>query len=210
MSHNLKQTALYALLTLSALLILGVPLLASATSGYEIMTTLPGTDITKGTSVSNNNITLQKYVQQIYIFALGIVGLVAVAAIVFWSFMYIAAAGNPSKMTDAMSGIKDAILGLVLLLLASLILGIINPKLITLKSFDYLDAIPGVGNTPAGPQPEWKIIGTSAWAYDPRSCAGIPPAGSYTGSSGCTGPNPSNPPTTEYQCCIQTQAPASG
>lgn len=160
MRSLIKHISLYALLVISSLFIFGMPLLADAAPaphGYEIITSLPGTEITKDTPVGDN-ITLQKYIQQIYLFALGIVGLVAVVAIVFWAFMYIMAAGNPSKMSDAMGGIKDAVLGLVLMLLAALILGLINPKLVTLRSFDELIIpIPGGGSNSQIPQIPFEV-----------------------------------------------------
>ena len=145
MKKRFHTIILYATLVLAVLFIVGMPLLAGAQDdpgGYKIITSIPGTEIRQDDPTSK--FTLQTYVQQIYLFALGIVGLVAVFAIVFWAFMYIIAAGNPSKMSDAMGGIKDAILGLVLLLLAALILNLINPSLTTLRSFDdYIKPIPG-------------------------------------------------------------------
>jgi len=114
---------------------------ASADSGYHIITSIPGTNIRQGDAVSNNY-SLAGYIKNLYIFSLGIVGLVAVFAMVYWSFIYTASAGNPSKMSDAIGGIKDAALGLILLLLASVVLGIINPKLTTLSPLDNLESVP--------------------------------------------------------------------
>ncbi|MDP1689314.1 MAG: hypothetical protein Q8L47_04270 [bacterium] len=141
MSKITKQISLYALLIITLALVFGTPLLSLAActdNGYCIITTIPGTEIKMGDSVKGSGLTLAKYIQQIYIFSLGIVGLIAVAAIVYWSFTYIISAGNPSKMSDAMGGIKDAVLGLIILLLATLILNFINPNLTKLNPFDSL------------------------------------------------------------------------
>jgi len=140
---RIYKMSLKLLLLLSFFTIIAVPLVVSGQ--HTIITSIPGTEIRSGQEA---NITLQEYIRQIYVFALGIVGLIALVAIVYWAFMYILGAGNPSKMSDAMSGIQDAILGLVILLLAALILGLINPNLVTLKPFSYFDDIPGASQPP--------------------------------------------------------------
>lgn len=155
----LKRLFLYSTLILSALAILGVPLLAGAIdTGYKIITTIPGSDVVIKDKPASG-ISLQEYIRQIYIFALAIVGLIALAAIVIWAFKYIISAGNPSKMRDAMEGIRDAVLGLILLLLAATILGFINPNLLRLRPFDnIIKPIPG-GSSNSDPTSGGQIGG---------------------------------------------------
>lgn len=60
-------------------------------------------------------------------------GLAAFISLVIAGFQYLTSAGDPGKMGDAMSRIKSAGLGLVLLLASVLILNTINPQLTQLK-----------------------------------------------------------------------------
>lgn len=178
---------------------------AAGERGYHITTSVPGTNIKQGDAVKDNY-TLTTYVKNIYVFALTIVGLVALAAMVYWSFIYIAAAGgNPSKMADAISGMKDAILGLALLLLASLILGFINPKLAVLNPLDNIEDLPAKNSTPATVVGQWKLYLWQGGGYEDESgniitqCVQIPPAATW-GASTCTDADPSSA-LQKYLCC---------
>ncbi|MBI2035361.1 MAG: hypothetical protein HYT12_01615 [Candidatus Liptonbacteria bacterium] len=188
------------LLILIAALVLAAPFVvyvASAAEGYKITTSLPGTDIIKGQTAKG--ITLQQYVRQLYLFSLGIVGLVALAAITYQSVRYIMAAGNASKMSDAMGGVQDAVLGLVLLLLAATILVFINPNLVNLRSFDdYLQPI-------SGPQVLPCNVGGPCTTFS--SCPGTATACNADGSYNCAdNPNDNCPATNTglYYCRANT------
>lgn len=71
------------------------------------------------------------FVQQFYNFGLMIGGTLAFGAIVYGGIKYTFAAGNPSGQSEGKEWIKSAILGLLLLALATLILRTINPSLAT-------------------------------------------------------------------------------
>lgn len=71
------------------------------------------------------------FVQQFYNFGLMIGGVLAVGAIVYGGIKYTFAAGNPSGQSEGKEYIKSALLGLLLLVLATLILRTINPTLAT-------------------------------------------------------------------------------
>lgn len=73
------------------------------------------------------------FVQQFYNFGLMIGGVLAFGAIVYGGIKYTFAAGNPSGQSEGKEWIKSAILGLLLLALATLILKTINPTLATPK-----------------------------------------------------------------------------
>lgn len=77
---------------------------------------------------------IAQYVSGLYTYALGIVGVVALGAIIFWGVAYTLAAGNASKKQDAIDGITQAIYGVLLLLGAYLILYTINPALVSLRA----------------------------------------------------------------------------
>ncbi len=171
----------------------------NAAEGYTITTSLPGSQtIVKGKAVKDN-ITIQDYIKELYLFALGIVGFVALAAISFHAFRYILAAGNAGKMGDALGGVWDAVLGLVLLLLAATILLFINPELVTLKSFDrYLPAISGPQVAPALPKPQWIPKNTPG-------VGGITSCSQIVGYIPATGCDPASEPAPKGNnlCCIK-------
>jgi hypothetical protein len=74
-------------------------------------------------------IGLSQKVQNLYTWAVGLAGIVALGIIIFGGVLYASSAGNPSRMTEAKSWITHALLGLSLLFAAHLILGFINPNL---------------------------------------------------------------------------------
>ncbi len=84
-----------------------------------------------------------KFVGSIYQIALIIGGFLAFAAIVYGAVRYTLAAGNPSGQTEGRDWIRDAVLGLLLLLGVYLILNIINPNLTVLKLPALDDIKPG-------------------------------------------------------------------
>ena len=55
-------------------------------------------------------------------------GLAAFVMITWQGIQYLTSAGNPGKMADAMDGIKNALLGLVIVLASFLILQVISPE----------------------------------------------------------------------------------
>ncbi len=78
-----------------------------------------------GESVISN---LAQYIQTVYQFALGIVGIFAVVLIMFGGLRWVAAAGNESVIGEAKEIIISAVTGLVIALLSYTILAFINPQ----------------------------------------------------------------------------------
>lgn len=76
--------------------------------------------------------TLPEIIKYIYMFSLGIVGIVAFVSIIIGAVQYITSAGNDSKMGEAKDRITSALLGILILLSSVLILRTINPDLISL------------------------------------------------------------------------------
>jgi len=73
-----------------------------------------------------------EYIKAIYQWSIGLAALLAMGMLVFGGFKYTLSAGSVGSQDSAKSTIKNALLGLVLLLGAVLILTTINPSLSTL------------------------------------------------------------------------------
>lgn len=97
----------------------------SASYIYDPMEKIPGT--TEGISY------FPDYVKAIYKFAIWAIGIAALLMISVGGFMYFTAAGNTSKLEKAKIVIRDAILGIIAVLVAYLILYVINPDLVNVS-----------------------------------------------------------------------------
>lgn len=74
-----------------------------------------------------------QFIKYIFVFSLGIVGIVGLIAIIIAAFQYVTSVGNPQKAAEAKDRIFSALLGILLLLGSYLILNTINPDLLKLK-----------------------------------------------------------------------------
>lgn len=99
---------------------------AHAATGYTPLVHIPG--LSEG-----GVIDISSYLVGIYIFALSIVGIVAVFYLILGGMKYITAAGNPGKAGDAKSTIEGAIGGLLLAILSWVVINAINPDLLYLR-----------------------------------------------------------------------------
>ena len=120
----------------------------AATFSYSPLEKIPGSD----TVVITDFYT---YVQAIYKFGIWAVGIAALLMITIGAYMYITSAGNNTSMEKAKSVISDAIIGLILALLAYLLLYVINPDLLTVQRLPNVAtggpaAIPPTGPAGAG------------------------------------------------------------
>src|SRR3989344_3501384 len=95
-----------------------------------------------------------EYISNFYVYALSIVGVVALGTIIFWGVVYTLSAGMVTKKQDAIDGITQAVYGLLLLLGAYLILYTINPALVTLREpgVEKLLVAPSIGGPTQEPQ----------------------------------------------------------
>ena len=84
-----------------------------------------------GTELRDDSIT--ELIKYLYEWGFGIAGISVFIVLLVAGIQYLTSAGNASKMGEAMSRIKSAILGLILLLASVLILNTINPQLTTLR-----------------------------------------------------------------------------
>ena len=125
---TLKKVFIFSSLGLALLFVFIFPFLivsAAPNLKYDPMETLPGFAKTADFSV---------FISNLYKFGIWTVGICALIMIVIGGYMYAASGGNNASMEKAKGFITDALVGLILALLAYLILYIINPKLIEIKS----------------------------------------------------------------------------
>jgi len=114
---------------------------------YHLMVPLP---TASGTVTEVEGIT--DYIKTIYLFAMGIAGVLAMALIVVGGFQWLTATGNTGTISQAKARINNALLGLAVLLLAYLLLNTINPALVNLKEpvLLFLDWTEEFGNAAGG------------------------------------------------------------
>jgi hypothetical protein len=77
---------------------------------------------------------LAQYIQGIYIYVMGAVGILAIAMLIWGGTKWISAGGNSELVSSAKKNITNAIVGLVLAFGSYLILSTINPSLVNLSS----------------------------------------------------------------------------
>lgn len=74
-----------------------------------------------------------EYIRMLFVYGLGIVGIVALFAMVFGGFRYLTSGGAETGKTEGKKWITGAIAGIILLFSSYLILNTINPNLVSLK-----------------------------------------------------------------------------
>ena len=167
------------------------PATQSSSSGlqYPLLEKIPGTE--------GLGSDLPGYLKAIYKVALIIVILSAVLMISIGGFMYLTSAGNTSYMETSKGVIWDAIIGLIVALVAWLLLNTINPDLTTISINGFsITTVPGVPAAPveAGiPTAPAEGTLTDAAARSRLNSAGI----SVTSRGSCS--DQSNPNCTSLQ-----------
>lgn len=102
-------------------------------------------------------------VNRIYLYALGLIAVFALGAIIYGAILWTTSAGNPSRIGTAKSWITGALLGLVLLLGAVILFNEINPNLNTLVE-------PTASMAPIStPTPSYSGLSSSTNPYDTPS-----------------------------------------
>lgn len=94
--------------------------------------------------------SISQMASDVYKFIAGIAGIAAVIVMMAGGYVWLFAGGNASKVTEAKSLITSAVLGLVLVLGSYMILNLINPELIKLKSLDDIAGIKPISTTQTG------------------------------------------------------------
>ncbi len=93
---------------------------------------------------------LPGYINYLFIFGLSLIAFLALAQMMIGGIQYILAAGNVANKVDAKDTIKQALIGLGLLLVSYLLLNTINPDLVNLRS-PNLAPTQFQGTVPTGP-----------------------------------------------------------
>ena len=131
MKNKLKKIFFWAILGL-------LPSGAWGAYSYEPMEAIPGfANVCERLTSAE---CFPKYVQAIYNFGIWSIGIAALLMISIGAFTYITAAGNTSQTGTGKKIITDAILGLVMVMVAYLLLYTINPDLVNV-SINNLDPI---------------------------------------------------------------------
>ena len=94
--------------------------------------------------------SIPELIRYIYLFSLGIVGFTALLSILIGAVRYITAGTNASLVEDAKYQIKQALLGILILLAAVLILNTINPDLVNLGF-----TLPKITGADGGGRTQW-------------------------------------------------------
>lgn len=77
--------------------------------------------------------TIGEYIQAIYNYAIGIVGILAAVVLMFGGVIWLTAGGSPERVKEAKAWIGASISGLILVLCSYMILNTINPDLVSFK-----------------------------------------------------------------------------
>ncbi|MBP7811358.1 MAG: hypothetical protein KA054_00740 [Candidatus Moranbacteria bacterium] len=114
----------------------------AANLNYTLLENIPGQASATG--------NLPSYVQAVLNAAMIIIVISAVFMISVGGFLYLTSAGNTSRAGQAKGIITDAILGLILALVAYLVLYIINPDLVTLRLSSLSTSTIPASSSPTG------------------------------------------------------------
>ncbi|MFZ1626284.1 MAG: pilin [Candidatus Moraniibacteriota bacterium] len=144
---------------------------------YTLLEPIPGSANTIG--------LLNTYLEDIYRFAFWAIGIAVVFMLTIGGFMYLTSAGNTSRMESAKTVIFDAILGLILALVAWLFLYVINPDLVNV-------GLPSVSISQS-PLPPPPVVGGNNQSLAAQIQAGVPgltlsSAGDCSSSGGVVSP----------------------
>ncbi|TAK95556.1 hypothetical protein EPO05_03830 [Patescibacteria group bacterium] len=109
---------------------------ATGTFSYQPVEPIPGFSLTSD---------FPTFVTNLYKFGLWAVGISALIMITIGAFFYMTAAGNSSQAGTAKKIITDALIGLIVAMVAWLILYVINPNLVNINISITKMAAPGEG-----------------------------------------------------------------
>lgn len=102
---------------------------------FKPQISIPGSPFTQGatTTISGSTETLGNYIKAIYNYALAIVGLLAAVVLMGAGVVWLTAAGNTERISQAKSWIMGSLTGMILALSSYLLLKTINPYLVDFK-----------------------------------------------------------------------------
>ncbi|MEA3398486.1 MAG: pilin [Patescibacteria group bacterium] len=120
--------------SLLALILLPQPAQADPVQ-FQPQVPIPGSEFQKGSQVdvSGSTNAIGKYIQAIYNYSIGIVGILATVVLMFGGISWIMAGGSAERVGNAKAWIGAALSGLVLALCSYVILNTINPDLVNFR-----------------------------------------------------------------------------
>jgi len=152
---------------------------------------------------------LPSYINYLFIFGLGLIAVLALTQMMIGGLTYILAAGNVAKVDRAKDTIKQALIGLGLLLVSYLLLRTVNPDLVNLRTPNLAPTQFKALNTPAGSE---KQNASGQWVKVPigLTCKQVLGEGWLTDVLG--GPSglhckQSSKPDLFYACCYYSPPP---
>ncbi len=125
--NNSTKTKLFFFSTLASI---GYWLLASGYALADIADYKLEVPLNSGQTSATS---LSQYIKMVFIFGLGLVGVVALFAVVYSGFRYLVAGSSDTRRQESKRGIWAAVSGLIILLFSYLILATINPQLVSLQ-----------------------------------------------------------------------------
>lgn len=119
---------------------------SSSSLNYTLLEKIPG---------ASNGSDLAGYITALYNAALALIVLSAILMLTIGGFMYLTSAGNTSLAGTAKGVITDALIGLIIAIVAYLVLYVINPELVkvTLTSLPSTATGGGAGTGTGSPPP---------------------------------------------------------
>lgn len=139
------------IIVLSVLALFSFAAHAIAAEGFTALAPITGLTDSGSTSVINSN-SLANFFNNLYKYLIGLAAALAVIEII-WGGLEISTQDSVSKQSDGRERIKQAILGLILVLSPVLVFSIINPSILNLSlNLPELDTKGGPAPTgPTGP-----------------------------------------------------------
>jgi len=131
----MKKTIIVAI-CLSFVVLFCAQIVLAAEVNFKPQITLPGSDFEKGVTTTPS---IAKYVQGIYNYAIGIVGILAAVVLMWGGVVWLTSGGSAERVNSAKSWIGAALSGLVLVLTSYLILSTINPDLVIFKPLEVIN-----------------------------------------------------------------------
>lgn len=143
LAYNMKK---YLYLSLTCALVLAPVLVFAQESGFVPLTNIDAVKFT------GNSSDLPNFLNNIYKICIGLAAVLGVLQIMRAGLTWMTAAGSHEKLGEAKGLIRDAILGLILVLAPTIVFSIINPDILDLKigGLDQLDTVQNV-NSPMDP-----------------------------------------------------------
>lgn len=112
------------------LVLLIAPVVALGADNFVPLAPIPNLD-------TGSNATLGSYINSLFFLIISVAAMLAVIKVVIGGFQYMTQTSSTSATAKARETIRDAIIGLILLLSSYLILSIVNPQILSLEALRF-------------------------------------------------------------------------